>query len=88
MSRTNGKDSARARQAPKVSAPRHFCGVAEEAGRLGVSQSWLYTEIRSGRFPHKRLGARVLLDPIESDEFLERQAVGVEDALARAAEGH
>ncbi len=65
---------------------RRLRGVVEEAERLGVSRGWLYGEIRAGRFPHKRLGGRVLLDPAETDEFLERQAVGVEDALARATE--
>ena len=64
---------------------RQLHGVAQEARRLGVSRGWLYGEVRAGRFPHRKLGSRVLIDPAETDEFLERQAVGVEDALARAS---
>ena len=61
-------------------------GVAQEADRIGVSKGWLYGEIRAGRFPHRKLGNRVLLDPGEVDTFLDRRGVSVEDALARAAE--
>ena len=42
--------------------------------------------VRAGRFPHVRLGSRVLLDPAETDAFLARRAVAVEGALARAEE--
>ena len=66
--------------------PRHLHGVAQEARRLGISKGWLYGEIREGRFPHRKLGSRVLIDPAESDEFLDRRAVRVEDALGRAEE--
>jgi excisionase family DNA binding protein len=61
-------------------------GVAQEAARIGVSKAWLYTEIREGRFPHVRLGGRVLLDPAEVDAFLAARAVGVEEALRQAEE--
>ena len=60
--------------------------VAQEAERLHVSKGWLYTEIRAGRFPHLRLGVRVLLDPAEVDVFLAARAIGVEEALRQIAE--
>ena len=65
-------------------AERRFRSVAQEADRLGVSRGWLYGEVRAGRFPHKKLGSRVLLDPAQVDEFLERQSVGIEEALKKA----
>ena len=60
--------------------------VAQEANRLGVSRSYLYMEIRESRFPHVRLGSRVLLDPAQVDRFLALRAVSLEDALARREE--
>ena len=65
---------------------RELRTVAQEADRLAISRGWLYGEIRAGRFPHIRLGHRVVLDPAETDDFLARRAVAVEDALARAEE--
>ncbi len=65
---------------------RKLHNVSQEAQRLGVSKGWLYTEIREGRFPHVRLGARVLLDPVEVDVFLAARTLGVEEALRRAQE--
>ena len=68
-----------------MAAPRReLRSVAQEAERLAVSRGWLYGEIRAGRFPHIRLGSRVVLDPAKTDDFLARRAVAVEDALAQA----
>ena len=72
----------RARVAPGQ-ARTQLRSVTQEAERLGVSKGWLYAEVRAGRFPHRKLGTRVLLDPAEVDEFLDREAVGLEEALAR-----
>ena len=66
-----------------MSKPRHLRSVAAEAERIGVSSSWLYGEIRVGRFPHIRLGNRVLLDPNEVDHFLALRTLSVEDAIER-----
>ena len=65
---------------------RHLRSVADEARRLGISPGWLYSEVRAGRFPCLRLGARVLLDPAEVDRFLDLRRVSVEEALGRADE--
>ena len=67
-------------------APRELRSVALEAKRLGVSASWLYQEVRMNRFPHVRLGNRVLLDPAEVDDFLARRCVSVEQAVERVEE--
>ncbi len=64
--------------------PRELRSVCVEAKRLGVSRGWLYGEVRAGRFPHVRLGNRVLLDPAEVDAFLAQRCVSVEQALERA----
>ncbi len=65
---------------------RKLHSVSQEAERLGVSKGWLYTETREGRFPHVKLGGRVLLDPAKVDEFLAARSVGVEEALHQAEE--
>ena len=65
---------------------RKLHSVSQEAERLGVSKGFLYTEIREGRFPHVKLGDRVLLDPKEVDQFIDRCRVTVEDALHQAEE--
>ena len=70
------------RSQPKV--PRQLRSVASEAKRLGVSKGWLYGEVRAGRFPHVRLGTRVLLSPADVDRFLALREVSVEEALAHA----
>ena len=67
-------------------APRQLRSVAAEAMRLGISSSWIYQEVRSDRFPHRRLGNRVLLDPAEVDDFLARRCVSVEQALGSVEE--
>ena len=68
----------------KPEAPRKLRSVAEEAERLGLSVSYLYGEIRASRFPHIKLGTRVLLDPAEVDAFLSLREVGVQEALSHA----
>ena len=72
------------RSQPK--APRQLRSVRLEAKRLGVSPSWLYSEVRALRFPHVRLGNRVLLDPAEVDAFLAQRCVSVEQALEHVEE--
>ena len=72
-----------AEQSP-AKAPRQLRSVRLEAQRLGVSPSWLYSEVRALRFPHVRLGNRVLLDPSEVDAFLAQRSVSVEESLERA----
>ena len=73
--------------ARQPNAHRQLRSVAQEAQRLGVSKGWLYMEARAGRFPHVRLGARILLDPSQVDAFLARRSVSVEQALEHAGEG-
>ena len=63
--------------------PRRFHSVDAEATRLGLSRSWLYGEIRAGRFPHRRARGRVLIDPAAVDEFLESTGTSVREAMAR-----
>ena len=65
-------------------SPRRFHSVEDEAARLGVSKAWLYGEVRAGRFPHRKAGGRILIDPSEVDEFLELSGVSVEEAIQRA----
>ena len=67
-------------------ALRQLRSVTSEAKRLRVSPSWLYQEIRAHRFPHVRLGNRVLLDPADVDAFLAQRCVSVEQALEHAEE--
>ena len=67
-------------------ALRELRSVTSEAKRLKVSPSWLYQEIRAHRFPHVRLGNRVLLDPADVDAFLAQRCVSVEQAVERAEE--
>ena len=67
-------------------ALRELRSVTSEAKRLKVSPSWLYQEIRAHRFPHVRLGNRVLLDPADVDAFLAQRCVNVEQALERVEE--
>ena len=77
----------RATPSSKASASREareLRTVAQEAARLGVSKGYLYTEVKARRFPHVRLGTRVLLDPQEVDAFLAARSVGVEEALRQA----
>ena len=64
--------------------PRQLRSVASEAKRLGVSPSWIFQEVRADRFPHIRLGGRILLDPIDVDDFLAHRRLSVEQALERA----
>ena len=78
---TNGNDRSGASK-----AHRKLRSVSKEAERLGVSKGWLYTEIREGRFPHVKLGSRVLLDPEEVDQFVDRCRITVEEALHQAEE--
>ncbi len=77
------RTGTQAEQSP-AKAPRQLRSVASEAKRLGVSKGWLYGEVRAGRFPHVRLGNRVLLDPADVDNFLTQRSVSVEQALERA----
>ena len=77
---------ARAANGTRPSGLRRYHSVAQDAKRLGVSTGWLYTEIRGGRFPHTKLGERVLLNPEETDVFLAERAVTIESALARAVQ--
>ena len=74
------------RSNPSSKSARELHTVAQEAARLAVSKGWLYGEMKAGRFPHVRLGTRVLLDPHEVDTFLAARAVGVEEALRQAEE--
>ena len=74
--------------ARSLTANRHLHGATAEAERLGVSRSWLYTEARERRFPHVRLGGRILFDPDESDRFLEQRFLSVDDALAADGDSH
>ena len=74
-----------AEQSP-AKASRQLRSVASEAKRLGVSKGWLYGEVRAGRFPHVRLGTRVLLNPADVDRFLALRGLSVEDALDHTEE--
>ncbi len=67
-----------------MKTPRELRSVASEAKRLGVSKGWIYGEVQARRFPHVRLGTRVLLNPADVDRFLALREVSVEDALAHA----
>ena len=67
---------------------RSFLGVAEVAARLGVSRAHLYDEIRAGRFPFVRVGAkRVAIDEDELHAFLSLRGVSGAEAAQRFREG-
>ena len=76
------------KRTPPTTSARHksLHSVAQEAARLGNSKTFIYNEIRDDRFPHIKLGSRVLLDPTQVDAFLAARAVGVEEALRQAEE--
>lgn len=64
-----------------------FLGVAEVAARLGVSRAHLYDEIRAGRFPYVRIGAkRVAIDEDELHSFLSLRSVTGTEAAQRVRE--
>ena len=70
----------------RICRSRELRSIAEEGARLGVSKGWLYQEVRAGRFPHVRLGSRILLDVADVDQFLRLREVTVEEAMRRAEE--
>ena len=65
---------------------RRYASVSEEAERLGVGDTIILEAIRENRFPHRRFGRRILLLPSETDDYLSKSGVSVEDALARSQE--
>lgn len=54
-----------------------FVGVIEAARRLGVSQALLYQQIQAGKFPHRRIGNRIVV----SIKVLEKLAEPPDDKL-------
>jgi excisionase family DNA binding protein len=66
-------------------AGRRLSSPAQEAERIGVSQTLLLQACRDGVLPHRRLGRRVLIDPDEVDAFLSHTGVSLDAALARVA---
>ncbi len=56
----------------------------ELASRLGISKSFIYEQIATGRLPHVRLGARrIVIELSQLDEFLELRRCSAEGAAAR-----
>ena len=47
-----------------------FVSVPKAAKLLGVGKTLLYTQIRLGKFPHRRIGGRIVI----SVKVLERMA--------------
>ena len=64
-----------------LASVRPWASVEAEAERTGLSKSLIYTLVREGRFPHARCGGRILLDPRQTDQFLEATSVSPEQAL-------
>lgn len=45
--------------------------VDEAAAKLGVDRKGVYDEIKAGRFPHIRVGRRILVPKAAFDRWLE-----------------
>jgi excisionase family DNA binding protein len=51
-------------------SPILFVGVSEAARMLGIGKTLLYEQIAAGKFPHKRIGTRIVI----SIKVLEKMA--------------
>lgn len=47
--------------------------AAEEADRLSVTQSWIWTKARAGEIPCSKVGKYYFFNPAETDEWLKSQ---------------
>jgi len=56
--------------------------LTEAAVAIRMSESWLRREAAAGRFPHIRLGRRLLFRPAAVDAWLRAREQGAEPALA------
>lgn len=59
--------------------------IAEGATRLGISRFTLRSWIRLGVIPHVRLGRRILLAPIDIENFIATNRVEARAAAMAAA---
>ena len=60
----------------------YYQSIEQRAELLGVSVSWLYGQVRAGRYPHERHGGRILIPIDEADTFDRATRVTADDALA------
>ena len=59
----------------------------EVANLLNVSKSFVYDEIKAGRLPHVRIGARrIVIESDQLDRYLELRRYTAEQAAERWAE--
>ncbi|MEX2205495.1 MAG: hypothetical protein WEF50_04630 [Myxococcota bacterium] len=72
-------------RAPIESGHRYH-SPAEEAARLGVSETLVLEGCRNGTLPHTRIGRRILLDPLAVDQVLAATAVTVDAAIKKTLE--
>jgi hypothetical protein len=47
--------------------------AVEEADRLGVKPSWVWSKARSGKIPCSKVGKYYFFDPRQTDEWLKKQ---------------
>ena len=61
-------------KAHKSKPERQTSTVREAARRLGVSPNHLYLQIKAGRFPHIKIGERVVIPTVALDRMLDGAA--------------
>ena len=69
-----------------VEGAHRFHSPADEAARLGVSDTLILEACKTGSYPHRRLGRRVLIDPAEGDAYLATVGVSVAQAVKNTGE--
>jgi hypothetical protein len=75
-----------ARRKHRTTPPARRHGPDDEAARIGTSTTLTLEACREGRYPHTRLGRRILIDPVEADAFLAATGTPLEAAITRARE--
>ena len=50
--------------------------VKEAAGLLGVSDTSIYDQIREKKFPHLRIGKRIMVPKTELQQWIEKNTKG------------
>jgi excisionase family DNA binding protein len=56
--------------APSPAEDKHLLTINQTAERLGMSRTWVYTQINSGDLPTIQLGGRTRIRPDDLDAFI------------------